>query len=148
MGNCKVKEEKDHDPVNHPSHYTAHPSGVECITVTEHMNFNVGNAVKYLWRADHKNGIEDLEKARWYIDREIQRLKFEKRNTFSLEETSEVKDACIKPQKNWIGSRATQCPFCNSEDFGKYDSIYSRCAKCKCLYPTYETRELKPGEFV
>ena len=62
------------DNVNHPKHYNSHPSGVECIAVTEHMNFNVGNAVKYLWRTDHKNGVEDLKKARWYIDREIQRL--------------------------------------------------------------------------
>jgi hypothetical protein len=38
------------------------------------MNFNVGNAMKYLWRSDHKNGLEDLKKARWYIDREIQRV--------------------------------------------------------------------------
>jgi hypothetical protein len=63
--------------VNHPSHYNSHPSGIECITVTEHMNFNVGNAVKYLWRVGlkSKDPIEDLAKARWYIDREIQRLK-------------------------------------------------------------------------
>ncbi len=62
------------DNVNHPKHYNSHPSGVECITVVEHMNFNVGNAIKYLWRSDHKNGLEDLKKARWYVDREIQRL--------------------------------------------------------------------------
>jgi len=62
------------DPVNHPVHYNAHPSGVECITVVEHMTFNVGNAIKYLWRADHKNGLEDLKKAEWYIRREIERL--------------------------------------------------------------------------
>jgi len=62
------------DPVNHPPHYTSHPSGVECITITEHMGFCIGNAIKYLWRADEKgNAIEDLEKARWYIDREIRR---------------------------------------------------------------------------
>ena len=62
------------DPVNHPPHYTAHASGVECIQVTEHMNFNLGNAVKYLWRADLKNdAIEDLKKAVWYVQREIQR---------------------------------------------------------------------------
>ena len=61
------------DAVNHPSHYTAHPSGVECITVTEHFNFNVGNAIKYLWRADHKAGLEDLKKAEWYVAREIKR---------------------------------------------------------------------------
>jgi len=62
------------DTVNHPPHYTAHPSGVECITISEHMNFCIGNAIKYLWRADSKsNPVEDLEKARWYIDREIAR---------------------------------------------------------------------------
>lgn len=61
------------DMVNHPPHYTAHPSGVECITVTEHMGFNLGNAMKYVWRADLKGGTEDLRKAIWYIEREIQR---------------------------------------------------------------------------
>lgn len=64
------------DPVNHPKHYTSHPSGVECIQVTEHMNFNIGNAIKYLWRADDKGApVQDLEKAAWYIQREIQRRK-------------------------------------------------------------------------
>ena len=62
------------DVVNHPPHYTAHPSGVECIQVTEHMNFCLGNAVKYIWRADLKdNAIEDLKKAVWYVNREIER---------------------------------------------------------------------------
>jgi len=62
------------DPVNHPPHYTAHPSGVECITITEHMGFNLGNAMKYVWRADLKNNTaEDLRKAIWYIEREISR---------------------------------------------------------------------------
>ena len=63
------------DPVNHPKHYTSHPSGVECITVVEWMSFNLGNAVKYIWRAGMKGyQIEDLRKARWYIDRELKRL--------------------------------------------------------------------------
>ena len=61
--------------VNHPRHYTQHPSGVECIQITEHMSFCLGNAIKYVWRADLKGGLEDLEKAKWYIDREIQRIK-------------------------------------------------------------------------
>lgn len=62
------------DRVNHPSHYCSHPSGVECIDVTEHMNFCLGNAMKYLWRVDGKgDAIEDLRKAKWYIEREIQR---------------------------------------------------------------------------
>jgi hypothetical protein len=65
----------ENDPVNHPKHYTNHPSGVECITVTEHMTFNLGNAIKYIWRANEKGAlVEDLKKARWYLDREIKRL--------------------------------------------------------------------------
>lgn len=64
-----------HDPVNHPKHYTSHPSGVECIDITEHFNFNRGNAIKYIWRADEKeNPLEDLKKARWYLNREIEKL--------------------------------------------------------------------------
>lgn len=60
------------DAVHNPRHYTQHPSGVECIQITEHMGFNLGNALKYIWRADLKgNAIEDLRKARWYIEREI-----------------------------------------------------------------------------
>lgn len=64
------------DPVNNPTHYTSHPSGIECIQITEHMNFNCGNAVKYIWRSDLKSdAIEDLEKAEFYIRREIDRRK-------------------------------------------------------------------------
>jgi len=62
------------DQVNHPKHYTSHPSGVECIQITEHMGFNLGNAIKYIWRSDLKGaGIEDLKKSVWYLQREIQR---------------------------------------------------------------------------
>jgi hypothetical protein len=65
------------DPVNHPSHYISHPSGLECIQITEHMNFCLGNAVKYIWRAGLKSNsaIEDLQKACWYLEREIERLR-------------------------------------------------------------------------
>lgn len=67
------------DPVNHPTHYNSSPSGVECIDVIEHMTLNVGNAVKYLWRAGLKvdakaKRLEDLKKSVWYIQREIGRL--------------------------------------------------------------------------
>lgn len=73
--------EAEDDPVDHPQHYRSHPSGVECITVTEHLNFCIGNAVKYLWRAGLKgDAIEDLRKARWYVDREISRLEAEARD--------------------------------------------------------------------
>lgn len=69
----EIGSKPGNDPVNHPKHYTSHPSGIECIQVTEHMGFCLGNATKYIWRADLKNGIEDLKKAKWYIEREIQR---------------------------------------------------------------------------
>jgi hypothetical protein len=62
------------DAVNKPKHYTSHPSGIDCIQITEHMSFNLGNAMKYIWRADLKNdAIEDLRKAEWYIRREIEK---------------------------------------------------------------------------
>lgn len=61
-----------HDMINQPPHYTSHPSGVECIDVTEHMPFCEGNALKYIWRAGGKGDrLEDLHKALWYIDRAI-----------------------------------------------------------------------------
>ena len=67
------------DTVNNPRHYTSHPSGVECIEIAEHMSFNLGNAVKYIWRASLKGKeVEDLRKARWYIEREIKRITKEK----------------------------------------------------------------------
>lgn len=69
------------DPINHPAHYTSSAAKcsscgqrIECIDVTESMPFTLGNAVKYLWRAGLKgSAVEDLKKARWYLDREIQR---------------------------------------------------------------------------
>jgi hypothetical protein len=70
-----AKQIAEVDHVNHPPHYTQHPSGVECITVTEHMNFCLGNAVKYIWRAGEKgDAVEDLRKAVWYLTREIERI--------------------------------------------------------------------------
>jgi hypothetical protein len=65
------------DQVNNPLHYTTDPSGVECIEITRHRNFNIGNAFKYLWRAglkDEEKTIQDLEKAIFYIKDEINRL--------------------------------------------------------------------------
>lgn len=70
------QEKKVDDDVNHPRHYTSHPSGVECIQVTEHFNFNLGNSIKYIWRAGLKstNSLQDLRKAMWYLEREISRM--------------------------------------------------------------------------
>jgi hypothetical protein len=64
------------DPINHPKHYCSHPSGVETITITRHMQFNLGNVIKYVMRADHKGqDIQDLEKAMWYLKDEIEMRK-------------------------------------------------------------------------
>ena len=69
------------DNIEHPKHYTSHPSGIECIQITRHMGFNLGNAIKYIWRADLKNdALEDLEKAIWYLLDEIQKRKSEEKN--------------------------------------------------------------------
>lgn len=68
------KQHDDHDAVDHPKHYTSHPSGVECIDIIEHMTLNVGSAIKYLWRCGLKDGndeIQELRKAVWYLTREI-----------------------------------------------------------------------------
>jgi hypothetical protein len=62
------------DRIN-PAHYRRHPSGIECIEVTRHMNFNTGNAIKYIWRyLDKGDPVENLKKAQWYLDDEIRRL--------------------------------------------------------------------------
>ena len=80
------KQEKNmsdkHDPVNSPSHYTSDPSGVHCIEIAENWDFLLGNTLKYIWRHGKKSSsdsIEDLEKARWYLDRKINKLKSERR---------------------------------------------------------------------
>lgn len=66
------------DRVNNPAHYTQHPSGVEAIQITEHFGFNLGNVIKYVWRADLKGeALEDLKKAQFYLNREIQRRQSE-----------------------------------------------------------------------
>ena len=65
------------DVVNHPKHYTSDPSGIECIQITRWRNFNIGNAIKYLWRnglKENNSNIQDLKKAIWYINDEIKRL--------------------------------------------------------------------------
>jgi len=74
------KCEREHDNVNHPKHYNNSPATcecgrrIECIDVTRHMDFDVGNAVKYLWRFLDKGGLEDLKKARWYLEDKIKQM--------------------------------------------------------------------------
>jgi len=80
--------------IDHPPHYTSHPSGIECITIVEHMTFNVGSAIKYLWRVGLKSidasnasqrvaKLVDMRKALWYIEREISRLEKETNHNVS-----------------------------------------------------------------
>jgi len=67
---------KENDTVHHPKHYNEHPTGIECINIIEQFSFNIGNAIKYLWRADYKGDVEeDFQKAIWYIEREMLRRK-------------------------------------------------------------------------
>lgn len=67
------------EEIDHPDHYQ-HPTGIECIDVIEHMPFNIGTAVKHLWRCGQKwDDIGDLKKAVWYINRQIQKLEAEKK---------------------------------------------------------------------
>lgn len=84
LTDTKEEDNKEHDAVNHPSHYCSHPSGIECIEITRHYTFDIGNAIKYLWRAglkkeqglsDKEKEIEDCKKAIWYINDHIKHLK-------------------------------------------------------------------------
>lgn len=66
--------EVDPEGVNHPKHYNLHPSGVECWDIVRHHNFNIGSAIKYLWRQGLKDGepsVKDLRKAVAYIEDQI-----------------------------------------------------------------------------
>jgi hypothetical protein len=83
------EKRQKHDPVNSPRHYTSHPSGIECIQVTRYMNFNRGNAIKYIWRAGEKGAeIEDLKKAIWYLQDEIERLRGTQQSSTPAEPTA------------------------------------------------------------
>ena len=72
-------ESGSNDPVNHPSHYNSHPSGIEAIQITKHCCFCIGNAIKYIWRHDKKGKpIEDLRKAIFYLETKIKMYEEEK----------------------------------------------------------------------
>lgn len=71
------------DKVNHPKYYNEHPSGVECAEIVRHMSFNIGNVIKYLWRAgkkDKNKELEDLRKAMWYLNDEINKIENESKS--------------------------------------------------------------------
>lgn len=73
--------------VDHPEYYNQHPSGIECIEIIRHYRFDIGSAIKYLWRAglkkeegisDIDKEIEDCNKAIWYIKDHIKQLETQK----------------------------------------------------------------------
>ena len=65
------------DLINHPPHYTAHQSKIECIEITRHLDFNRGCAIKYLWRCGKKDSVnQELKKAIWYLNDEINKNYF------------------------------------------------------------------------
>lgn len=82
------------DMVNHPPHYNAHPRGIETIDFIEHMDFCLGNAIKYIARSEHKgNQIQDLQKAIWYLNRKINTLKEEEAKEEEEDEVDAVDHA-------------------------------------------------------
>ncbi len=74
---------KDDDLINHPYHYTWHPSGVECKDIIQEFSYNIGSAMGYLWRHKYKNGVQDLKKAIQHIQFEIERLEKEKQDNYT-----------------------------------------------------------------
>lgn len=125
------------DPIN-PDHYRWHPSGVECIRITEHFNFNLGNAIKYVWRAgwkDSKTHIEDLEKAIWYIQNEIGLLKAKALHPA----TKPTAQDNLKLVKEAL--KATN-PFKTANPFAAYGQF--RCSGCHKFFSTENPHVCEP----
>ena len=92
------------EKINHPKHYNSHPSGIECITIIRHHTFNVGCIIKYLWRAGLKGGetdLDDLKKARFYLNDEIKRI--EDGNS-SIKESNETNVEDCKEKNKYADS--------------------------------------------
>lgn len=118
------------DEVNKPPHYTAHPSGVECIEITEHMNFCLGNAIKYIWRAGLKTDdpLKDLRKAAWYVAREIERLE----KYTDLCGYAALAAECVSRKDNEDRSAALNELVKESEELGLYTSDWIKWEGGKC----------------
>lgn len=142
------------DNVNHPKHYTSDPSGIECIDITRHRNFNVGNAIKYLWRAGLKidadkssinKQIEDLEKAVWYIVDEIHRLggrctvKTDSINTCLPIDTESIIEAALNYHMQINGKEISILGLSNGNDGIKFNIEDHLKSILLDLYHTIET---------
>lgn len=91
-----------------PDHYRDHPTGIECIDIVEHMNFNRGAAIKYLWRAGKKDDIiQDLKKAKWFVEREIARLEKEFREEAHVATRSDAPGSVQMVEEIGEGSDST-----------------------------------------
>lgn len=92
------------DRVDHPRHYGSHPSGVECIEIVEHMDFNLGNAIKYIFRREDKGKyLEDLKKSKWYVDREVQLLLDDNRGWAHYVATSRIAHRALQDaSRRWL----------------------------------------------
>jgi hypothetical protein len=141
------------DQVNHPPHYTSDPSGVECITIARHRTFNIGNAIKYLWRSGLKVShgtsaeaqCEDMNKAAYYIFDEIVRLggKVTCRHPALVEavvsgmaRVVEKPPAPAKPKHQWVrledmtDGEPVLCAGCRCNWWETNTSGVVHCAKC------------------
>lgn len=142
------------DNVNHPKYYTSDPSGIECIDITRHRNFNVGNAIKYLWRAGLKidadkssinKQIEDLEKAVWYIVDEIHRLggrctvKTDSINTCLPIDTESIIEAALNYHMQINGKEVSILGLSNGNDGIKFNIEDHLKSILLDLYHTIET---------
>lgn len=142
------------DNINHPKHYTSDPSGIECIDITRHRNFNVGNAIKYLWRAGLKidtdkssinKQIEDLEKAVWYIVDEIHRLggrctvKTDSINTCLPIDTESIIEAALNYHMQINGKEVSILGLSNGNDGIKFNIEDHLKSILLDLYHTIET---------
>ena len=121
------------DPIN-PNHFKDHPSGVECITITEHMNFCLGNAMKYIWRAGRKPGAskyQDLAKAKWYVERE---MALEMKRIEDEEKASAKKEIKTECSGHGRGGTVECCPRAGEYNgFGSDGPLKFHCPKsCSC----------------
>ena len=142
------------DNVNHPKHYTSDPSGIECIDITRHRNFNIGNAIKYLWRAGLKEDkdrklidkqIEDLNKAVWYLVDDIHRLggrctvKTDSINTCLPIDTESIIEAALNYHMQINGKEVSILGLSNGNDGIKFNIEDHLKSILLDLYHTIET---------
>lgn len=111
---CGIKP-KEHDPVNHPSHYTKNAIVIEPIVVLKHLPFSLGNCLKYVFRAKDKgNELEDLKKARFYFD-----IAEDQKEWCALEDFAFILSCAKNQMIEELGNDLLDCGSCDAfADFG------------------------------